>query len=128
MVNVSIVENDLNTRKKIKNLLKHFLLNCDIDRYININEYSFVAADEINWGEYCFVDTEFPCVEDVVGKVKNKNKYAKIVFVGECDNTKNIDFAVRGFSLGISGYILKTYTDAEIMKVFAYVFKPFSYT
>lgn len=123
MINITIIENDIDFSERIKLLLSRFF-NRGKGEDIKLSEYTFIPEDGINWGEYCFIDIEVPDAEYIAGTVKKQYRNTKIVFVGECCDQKNSDIAVRGFSLGISGYILKTFTDEEILNVFDYLFNP----
>lgn len=122
MINISIIENDGAFSERIKMLLNEYFAERKIERYINISEYSSVSDKKINWGEYCFLNTENPHAEDVAKDVKGRYRSTQIVFVGEEYSQKNINLAVEGYFWGLSGFIIKSFSDSEIFSVFDCLF------
>ena len=94
---------------------------------VNMHEYASFTNNQQNFGRYCFLSTELADVEKIVEMIKTKSELTKIVYVGNCNSSKNIKLALNGFSLGISGFIFKSYENTEILRAFGYLFNPLYY-
>lgn len=122
MINISIIENDGSFSERIKVLLNEYFVERQIERYINISEYSSVSDKKINWGDYCFFNTENPHADDVAKELKGQYNGTRIVFIGDEYSQKNINLAVEGYFWGLSGFIIKSFSDSEIFNVFDCLF------